>query len=77
MFSVVLGRVPLTGGDSGFRHLQGESEMKMRAYKLAIAAALTGSMCGCINFNRIVGSLIDHAVWDLFVAPVLAPVVGG
>lgn len=50
--------------------------MKMRAYKLAIAAALTGSMCGCINLNRIVGSLIDHAVWDVLVAPLL-PAAGG
>ena len=50
--------------------------MKMRAYKLAIAAALTGSMCGCINFQRLVNSLIENAAWDLVVMPAVGPLVG-
>ena len=51
--------------------------MKMRAYKLAIAAALTGSMCGCINFQRLFNSVLDHAVWEMVVAPALGPISGG
>ena len=53
--------------------------MKMRAYKLAIAPALTGSMCGCINFNfqRLFNSVLDHAVWEMVVAPALGPISGG
>ena len=50
--------------------------MKMRAYKMAIAAALTGSMCGCINFDRILGSTVDHFFWDVIIAP-LVPALGG
>ncbi len=51
--------------------------MKMRACKFAIAAALTGTMCGCINFQSILRSAVDHLVWDGFLGPLVLPALGG
>ncbi len=50
--------------------------MKKKSFKAIVAAALMGTMLqGCVNWNRILGSVVDHTFYA-FVEPFITDLTG-